>query len=66
MKNSLGGKLWVKGLIASELGVAAERVLFTEHHEAHAAYAFLTAPTKKAAILTADFTCADLQYTCVR
>ena len=54
MKNSLGEKLWVKGIIASQLGVAARKVLFTEHHQAHAAAAFLTAPTRAAAILTAD------------
>jgi carbamoyltransferase len=54
MKNMLGGKLWVKGTIASELGVSGERVLFTEHHRAHAAAAFLTSPTREAAILTAD------------
>jgi carbamoyltransferase len=54
MKNSLGGKLWVKGVIASQLGVRAGRILFAEHHQSHAAAAFLTAPTKQAAILTAD------------
>ncbi|HEX9297403.1 MAG TPA: carbamoyltransferase N-terminal domain-containing protein, partial [Polyangiaceae bacterium] len=54
MKNSLGEKLWVKGLIASYLGIPAKRILFTEHHQAHAAAAFLTAPTARAAILTAD------------
>ena len=54
MKNMLGGKLWVKGTIASELGVRGDRILFTEHHRAHAAAAFLTAPTREAAILTAD------------
>src|SRR6185503_7581319 len=37
MKNTLGEKLWVKGIIASQLGVAAKRVLFTEHHQSHAA-----------------------------
>ena len=54
MKNALGGKLWVKGIIASQLGVRAKRILFTEHHQSHAAAAFLTAPTRQAAILTAD------------
>jgi len=54
MKNSLGGKLWVKGLITSQLGVPGKRVLFSEHHQSHAAAAFLTAPTRRAAILTAD------------
>lgn len=54
MKSSLGDKVWVKGIIASHLGVPSKRILFTEHHQAHAACAFLTAPTKRAAILTAD------------
>jgi carbamoyltransferase len=54
MKNTLGEKLWVKGLIKSWLGVPASKILFTEHHRGHAAAAFLTAPTKEAAILTAD------------
>src|SRR5207253_4868803 len=46
--------LWVKGIISSQLGVPGKRVLFTEHHQSHAAAAFLTAPTERAAILTAD------------
>jgi carbamoyltransferase len=54
MKNTLGEKLWIKGIISSHLGVPGKKILFTEHHQAHAAAAFLTAPTKKAAILTAD------------
>jgi carbamoyltransferase len=54
MQNSLGEKLWVKGIIASQLGIPARKVLFTEHHQSHAAAAFLTAPTRAAAILTAD------------
>jgi carbamoyltransferase len=54
MKNALGGKLWVKGTIASELSVPSRKILFTEHHHAHAAAAFFPAPTDRAAILTAD------------
>ncbi|MFL5278395.1 MAG: carbamoyltransferase N-terminal domain-containing protein, partial [Myxococcales bacterium] len=54
MKNTLGEKAWVKGIIASRLGVPARKILFTEHHQSHAAAAFLTAPTAEAAILTAD------------
>ena len=54
MKNSLSEKLWIKGIIASQLGVKGSKILFTEHHQSHAAAAFLTAPTKAAAILTAD------------
>jgi len=54
MKSSLGDKLWVKGIIRAHLGVSGKKILFTEHHHAHAACAFLTSPTKRAAILTAD------------
>ena len=54
IKNSLGEKVWVRGIIASHLGVPRRKILFTDHHAAHAAAAFLTAPTRRAAILTAD------------
>ena len=54
MRNLLGEKLWIKGIIASHLGIPARKILFTEHHQAHAATAFFTAPTRRAAILTAD------------
>jgi carbamoyltransferase len=54
MKNMLGEKAWVRGIITSRLGVPGRKILFTEHHQSHAAAAFLTAPTERAAILTAD------------
>jgi carbamoyltransferase len=54
MKNLLGEKVWVRGIIASHLGVDRRKILFTGHHEAHAAAAFLTSPSRRAAILTAD------------
>src|SRR6476619_3353554 len=54
MKNTLGEKVWVRGIIASHLGVDRSKILFTGHHEAHAAAAFLTSPSRRAAILTAD------------
>jgi len=54
MKNTLGEKLWVRGIISSQLGVPRRKVLFCEHHHSHAAAAFLTAPVRDAAILTAD------------
>jgi carbamoyltransferase len=54
MKNSIGEKIWVRGIISSRLGVPGRKILFTEHHQSHAAAAFLTAPTRAAAILTAD------------
>src|SRR5215469_9091688 len=54
MKNLLGEKVWMRGIISSHLGVPGRMVLFTEHHQSHAAAAFLTAPTHRAAIMTAD------------
>jgi carbamoyltransferase len=54
IKNSLGEKVWVKGVISSQMGVPRSKILFTDHHASHAAAAFLTAPTRRAAILTAD------------
>src|SRR5678815_160984 len=54
MKNSLGDKVWARGIISSQLGVPRGKILFTDHHQAHAAAAFLTAPVGRAAILTAD------------
>jgi carbamoyltransferase len=54
IKNTLGEKVWVRGIISSHLGIPRQKILFTDHHAAHAAYAFLTAPTRRAALLTAD------------
>ena len=54
IKNSLGEKVWVKGVISSQMGVSRRKIFFTDHHASHAAAAFLTAPTRRAAILTAD------------
>ncbi len=54
IKNTLGEKVWVRGIISSHLGVPREKILFTDHHASHAAVAFLTAPVRRAAILTAD------------
>src|SRR5205085_9514076 len=54
MKNALGEKVWVRGIISSQLGVPGRKVFFAEHHQSHAAASFLTAPTERAAILTAD------------
>jgi carbamoyltransferase len=54
MKSALGEKIWMRGVISSHLGVPGNQVLFTEHHQSHAAAAFLAAPTERAAILTTD------------
>ncbi len=50
----LGERLWTKGRLVSELGVEPERVLFTSHHQAHAASAYFASPFEEAAVLVAD------------
>ena len=49
----LGQKLQVPKVIKEKIGYEGE-VLFTEHHEAHAASAFFPSPFGKAAVLTID------------
>ncbi len=49
----LGRKLHVPKVICKETGYEGD-VLFTEHHEAHAASAFYPSPFQEAAILTMD------------
>ena len=46
-------KLWMREQIAKECG-GAGKVLFTEHHESHAASAFFPSPFEDAAVLTID------------
>lgn len=49
----LGKKLHIPKVIQREIGYDGD-VLFTEHHEAHAASAFYPSPFEEAAILTVD------------
>ncbi|MBI4553630.1 MAG: carbamoyltransferase [Candidatus Latescibacteria bacterium] len=46
-------KLWTPNIIRKELGYTGE-ILFTEHHQSHAASCFLVSPFESAAILTID------------
>ena len=46
-------KLWVPKVIEQQLGYDGE-LLFAEHHQSHAASAFLPSPFEEAAILTLD------------
>ncbi|MGH1366575.1 MAG: carbamoyltransferase family protein [Calditrichia bacterium] len=46
-------KIWMKDLIAKELDYEG-KILFPEHHQSHAASAFLPSPFEEAAILTLD------------
>jgi carbamoyltransferase len=50
----LGDRLWIRGRIAADLGLPPEKVLFCEHHVAHAAAAFLPSPFEEAAVLVVD------------
>ncbi len=52
----LGDKVWVEQHVRRALGTLGRggRVLFTEHHMAHAASAFYPSPFERAAILTID------------
>ncbi|RIL04881.1 MAG: hypothetical protein DCC71_12480 [Proteobacteria bacterium] len=46
-------KLWIPKVLERELGYKGE-LLFAEHHQSHAASAFLPSPYEEAAILTLD------------
>ncbi|MBN1887964.1 MAG: carbamoyltransferase [Thermoflexales bacterium] len=54
MINYADEKLWIKSILMRELGLAANRVLFTDHHVSHAASAMFASPFEQAAILTVD------------
>ncbi len=49
----IGKKLYIPKIIKKELGYEGD-VLFTEHHESHAASAFYPSPFNEASILTID------------
>lgn len=53
MKSWMSEKLWIPNIIKNELKYQGE-ILFSEHHEAHAASAFYSSPFKEAAILIMD------------
>jgi carbamoyltransferase len=46
-------KLWIREQVSKEAGFDG-KVLFTEHHESHAASAFFPSPFESAAVLTMD------------
>jgi len=54
MTNWLSDKLWIKSTIGDKVGVAYDKILFSEHHLSHAASAFYPSPFEEAAILTVD------------
>lgn len=50
----LSNKLWMRTAICKAVRVPPERVLFTEHHQSHAASAFFCSPFSEAAVLVMD------------
>jgi carbamoyltransferase len=54
MINWFDEKLWIKSLLMRELDVSKERLLFTDHHMAHAASTLFCSPFEEAAIMTVD------------
>ena len=46
-------KLWIREQVSAQSGFSG-KVLFTEHHESHAASAFFPSPFESAAVLTMD------------
>jgi carbamoyltransferase len=54
MINFFDEKLWIKSILMRELGLPADKMLFTDHHVAHAASAMFASPFEQAAIVTVD------------
>lgn len=53
IKSWTSEKLWIPNIIQKKLNYKGE-IIYTEHHEAHAASAFFASPYQKAAIITID------------
>lgn len=53
MKAWFSRKIWVSDVMRKELGFKGE-MIFSEHHEAHAASTFFTSPFEEATVLTID------------
>jgi carbamoyltransferase len=54
MTRWLSQRLWTKSDLVRALGCAPEQVLFCDHHQSHAASAFLCSPFDSAAVVTVD------------
>ena len=50
----LGDKLWLRARLVQTFAIDASRVLFSDHHQSHAASAFFASPHRAAAVLVAD------------
>jgi carbamoyltransferase len=54
MQRWISDKLWIKSMMARELGLPSSKLLFCEHHVSHAASSYFTSPFEEAAVLTVD------------
>jgi len=54
MMTWLSEKLWIRSIILDKVGVSPDKLLFVDHHVAHAASALFCSPFEEAAILTVD------------
>ena len=54
MRTWLLDKLWIKSIIAKNVGIDPDRILFSEHHLSHGASAYFCSPFEEAAVLTFD------------
>ena len=54
MNRWLGDRLWTRNRLVAGLRVPPEKVLFCEHHRAHAAAAFFPSPFEEAWVLVAE------------
>ncbi|MCX5778283.1 MAG: hypothetical protein NTU66_03550 [Elusimicrobia bacterium] len=50
----LNEKLWIRQILQERTGVPEKNISFCEHHQSHAASAYLCSPYQDAAILTVD------------
>jgi carbamoyltransferase len=50
----MNDKLWVKTHMMNRIGISPNKILFCDHHMAHAASAFFASPFTEAAVMTID------------
>jgi len=54
MRTWMLDKIWIKTLIAREVGIDPKSILFSDHHLSHAASAYFCSPFEESAVLTFD------------
>jgi len=54
MQRWISDKLWIKSMMARELGIPSSKILFCDHHMSHAASSYFTSHFAESAILTVD------------